>query len=184
MRGIVDGVGRSGARLVMGDNLYMYGPTGGQPLREDMPYTATGRKGKTRAEIARMVLDAHKTGQIRATIGRASDFYGPRVRGSAVGETFFEPAIEGGVVNVMGNPDLPHTYTYIRDFARGLVNLSEQEIAFGRAWHVASDETITTRQFADLVAEEVDRPVRLRPAGKMMLAVVGLFVKDVRELRE
>lgn len=184
MRGIVAGVAQTNARLVMGDNLYMYGPTDGRPLQENLPYAATGRKGRTRAEMAQMVLAAHAEGRIVATIGRASDFYGPRVLGSAVGEIFFEPALEGKPVNVIGNPDLPHTYTYIRDFARGLVTLSESEAAFGRAWHVASAETITTRDFADLVAAEVGQTVRLRPAGKGTLAVMGLFVKEIREMRE
>ncbi len=184
MQGIVEGVARTEARLVMGDNLYMYGPTNGRPVREDMPYAATGPKGKTRAGMAQMVLAAHQAGRIKATIGRASDFYGPRVEGSAVGDIFFGPAISGGTVNVMGNPDLPHTYTYIRDFARGLVTLSEQEAAYGRAWHIASAETVTTREFADMLAEEVGQPVKLRPAGKAMMAVVGLFVKEIREMKE
>lgn len=184
MRGVVAGVAQTGARLVMADNLYMYGPTHGQPVREDLPYAAKGPKGRTRAEMAQMVLDAHNAGRLQATIGRASDFYGPRVQGSAVGDIFFEPALKGSSINVMGDPDLPHTYTYIHDFARALVTLSEHEAAFGRAWHVASAETISTREFADLVAAEVGQPVKLRPAGKVMLAVAGLFVKEIREFRE
>ena len=123
-------------------------------------------------------------GQIRATIGRASDFYGPRVEGSAVGDLFFLPALQGKPANVMGNPDLPHTYTYIRDFARGLVTLSEHEIALGRAWHVPSAPTISTRQFAALVSQEIGRPVKLRAAGPMMLAVVGLFSPGAREMKD
>jgi len=76
-RAILDGVSRTQAKLVFGDNLYMYGPTGGQPIREDLPYAATGVKGKTRAAMAKMLLDAHRAGQARLTIGRASDFYSP-----------------------------------------------------------------------------------------------------------
>ena len=184
VEGIIEGLSQTEARLVMGDNLYMYGPTHGRPLTENLPYAATGPKGKTRAHMAQSILDAHAAGKITATIGRASDFYGPRVEGSAVGDIFFGPALGGKAVNVMGDPTLPYTYTYIRDFARGLVTLSEHEIAFGRAWHVASGETISTREFADLVAEEVGRPVKLRPAGKLMLAVAGLFVKEIREFGE
>jgi nucleoside-diphosphate-sugar epimerase len=184
MQGIIAGVAQTKARLVVGDNTYMYGPTGGRPLREDMPYAATGRKGQTRAKMARMVLDAHAAGTITATIGRASDFYGPRVLGSAVGDIFFKPALHGKPVNILGNPDLPHTYTYIRDFARGLVTLSEHEAAFGRAWHVPSAATISTRAFADRVAAEIGQPVKLRPAGKGMMLVAGLFVKEIREMQE
>lgn len=188
-RGIVEGLAQLKAagtspRLVMGDNLYMYGPTGGASIREELPYAATDRKGKTRAEMASYVLEAHRQGRIVATIGRASDFYGPRVEGSAVGDIFFKPALEGKPANVMGNPDLPHTYTYIRDFARGLANLSEQETAFGRAWHVASAPTISTRQFAALVEEEIGQPVKLRAAGPLMMTIVGLFSPGAREMKD
>lgn len=182
--GIVAGVGSTRARLVMGDNLYMYGTTGGRPIHEQLPYAATGRKGRCRAEMAESVLAAHERGEIQATLGRASDFYGPRVLGSAVGELFFGPALSGGTINVMGNPDLPHTYTYIRDFARGLVTLSEQEKAFGRAWHVPSAPTISTRDFAQLLAAQTGTPPRLRAAGAFTLSIMGLFSPDLREMRE
>lgn len=188
-RGVVEGLARlyetgTGPRLVMGDNLYMYGPSGGRPISEALPYTATDRKGKTRADMAIYVLDAHRSGRITATIGRASDFFGPRVEGSAVGALFFKPALTGKPVNVMGNPDLLHTYTYIRDFASGLVTLSEHEAAFGRAWHVPNAETITTRQFAERVGREIGRPVKLRAAGPVMMTLVGLFSPGVREMKD
>lgn len=182
--GILAGVSGTGARLVMGDNLYMYGPTDGQPVHEGLPYAATGRKGRCRAEMAQVVLLAHERGEVQATLGRASDFYGPRVLDSAVGEMFFGPALTGGTINVLGNPDLPHTYTYIRDFARGLVTLSEREEAFGRAWHVPSAPTITTRELAHMVGAQTGQPIKLRPAGGFMLSVLGLFSPEMREMRE
>lgn len=182
--GILEGVSRTNARLVMGDNLYMYGPTNGQPIHEDLPYAATGHKGKTRAAMARTVLDAHQAGKVRVTIGRGSDFYGPRVLGSAVGDIFFGPALQGKPANVLGNPDLPHSYTYIRDFGRGLVTLSEQEGAYGRAWHIPNPPPISTRQFANLVAQEIGRPVKLRVGNKLMVNMLGLFVPEIREMKE
>jgi nucleoside-diphosphate-sugar epimerase len=184
MKSIIAGVSQSDAKLIVADNLYMYGPANGRPLTEDLPYAATGHKGRTRAQLATMLLDAHQNGRIRVAIGRASDFYGPRVTDSAVGEMLFAAALEGKPANMLGNPELPHTYTYIRDFARGLVVLSEHEEALGRAWHIPSAETITTRQFVNLVAEEVDRPVQIRIAPRFLLTVLGLFNPLLREMKE
>jgi nucleoside-diphosphate-sugar epimerase len=182
--GLIAGVSRTGARLVVGDNLYMYGPTGGAPVHEDLPYAATGPKGRTRAELARRLLQAHAAGTVQVTMGRASDFYGPRVLDSAAGEIVFAAALEGKPVNVLGDPDQPHTYTYIRDFARGLVTLAEQSEAFGRAWHIPSAPTLTTREFVDLVEDEVGRPVKIRPAGRFLVTLLGLFNSRLRELKE
>ncbi len=184
INGLIAGISRTQARLVVGDNLYMYGPTGGKPIHEDLPYAATGRKGRARAQLAQQLLEAHTAGQIQVTMGRASDFYGPRVLDSAVGEGVFGAVLAGKPVNVLGNLDVPHTYTYIRDFAWGLVALSERAEAYGRAWHVPSAETVSTRQFLDWVADEVGKPIKTRIAGRLMVWFLGLFNPTLREFGE
>jgi nucleoside-diphosphate-sugar epimerase len=79
MDGIIAGAAAAGARLVYGDNLYCSGPVSG-PLTEGLPYRATGPNGRVPAQLAEMLLAAHEWGMVRATIGRASDFFGPHVR--------------------------------------------------------------------------------------------------------
>src|SRR5688500_17969780 len=49
---ILDGLNGSGARLVLGDNLYMADNTGGAPIMENGPVNAVTRKGKVRAQVA------------------------------------------------------------------------------------------------------------------------------------
>src|SRR6266508_6996568 len=49
-RSILGAAESSGAKLVFADNLIAYGPVEG-PIREDLPATASGRKGRTRVEL-------------------------------------------------------------------------------------------------------------------------------------
>lgn len=77
--------------------------------------------------MAESVLEAHRSRKIQAAIGRAPDFYGPGVLDSALGERVFAAALDGRPAEVLGNIDVLHTYIYIRDFARGLVTLGQQE---------------------------------------------------------
>jgi nucleoside-diphosphate-sugar epimerase len=185
MRSLIDGLSRSEARLVFVDNLYMYGPTGGKPIGEDIPYAATGPKGRTRAAVATMLLAAHQSGRVRATIGRAADFYGPRVLDTGVfGERFFAALAADKPVDLFGNPDLPHTYTYVPDFARALITLSEHEAAYGRAWHVPNAGTISTRAMLQHFELALGRPIHSRVVSPLMLSLVGLFVPIVREMKE
>lgn len=181
---IVEGVSRSGAKLVFGDNLYMYGSTAGQPIHEDLPYAAKTRKGRARAKVANMLFDAHRAGKVAVTIGRASDFYGPRVTDSMAGEMLFAAALQGKTVNLVGNLDLPHTLTYIRDFARALVTLSKDEAAYGRAWHVPNAETLTQNQFIKLVEAKIGQPIKVRTAGKLIMRLLGLFNPAAGEVVE
>lgn len=185
IQGIVNGVSQSNARLVFVDNLYMYGATHGQPIRESLPYAATGRKGKARALVATTLLDAHKAGRLQVTIGRASDFFGPRGTDTAVfGERFFTAALAGKPVDVFGDPNLPHTYTYLPDFARGLITLSQRREAYGRAWHTPNHQTVSTAEMIRLFAAELGAPIQTRTVSPLMLTLAGLFVPVVREMQE
>ncbi|GHO72669.1 hypothetical protein KSD_04400 [Ktedonobacter sp. SOSP1-85] len=49
---MIEGAASAGARLVVIDTLYLYGETHGEPMTEAMPYAATSRKGRLRAELA------------------------------------------------------------------------------------------------------------------------------------
>lgn len=178
---ILRGSAASGARLVIGDNLYMYGNVDGL-IHEGLPYSATTRKGRLRAEMASAALAAHAEGKLPVTIGRGSDFFGPWVLGAAMGERVFYPALAGKPAQVLGTLDLPHTHTFIGDFGRALVILGEQDRAFGRAWHVPNDRPdITQREFVNLVHEQLGTVPRVNSMGKMMLRLAGLFVPEAKE---
>ena len=181
--GIINGAISAEANLVYGDNLYMYGQVNG-PIKEDLPNNARGPKGKIRGEMADKLMQAHNEGKVKVAIGRASDFFGPRVLNSIFGERVFIPAIKGETINMLGRIDQPHTFTYIKDFAKGLVTLSENETAFGEIWHIPSAETITTQKFLHRIFSENKTfpPVKIAP--KFIVNVMALFNPIIRELKE
>ena len=182
--GVLEGAASAGAKLIAMENLYMYGPTYGRPLTEDLPYAATTRKGRVRAMMSKELMEAHKSGRVRVTIGRASDFFGPRVLASAAGEQVFGRALQGKSTQVAGDPDQPHTYTYTPDIGKGLVILGEHEEALGRPWHLPSSETVTTREFVRMVFEEAGGEPKMQRAPKPLLWALGLFNPALRETIE
>jgi nucleoside-diphosphate-sugar epimerase len=182
--GVLEGAAAAGAKLIAMENLYMYGPTGGRPITEDLPYAANTRKGRVRARMSEELKEAHKSGRVRVAIGRASDFFGPRALASAAGEQVFGRAVEGKSAQVAGDPDQPHTYTYVADIGKGLVILGERQEALGRAWHLPSPETVTTREFVEMIFEEVGKPARVQAAPKIVLRALGLFNPPLRETIE
>jgi nucleoside-diphosphate-sugar epimerase len=182
--GVLEGAASAGAKLIAMENLYMYGPTDGRPITEDLPYAATTRKGTVRASMSKELMEAHKSDRVRVAIGRASDFLGPRVLTSAAGEQVFGRAVDGKSAQVAGDPDQPHTYTYAPDIGKGLVILGEREEALGQAWHLPSPETVTTREFVEMIFEEVGKPARVQAAPKILLRALGLFNPGMRETIE
>ncbi len=173
----------TGARLVVLENLYSYGPTGGQTLTEKLPARATSAKARTRIEMTNELLDAHRRGALDVTIGRASDFFGPGVTQSALGEQVFRPALNGRRAQVMGNPNLRHSHSYAPDVAAGLIALGTPRATSGEIWHLPIAETLTTREFIDAIYEIAGHPTRLTAAGRTALSVIGVFKPELKELR-
>lgn len=182
--GVLAGAAAADAKLVSFENVYMYGPTDGKPITEDLPYAARTRKGTVRAGMANDLLAAHQAGRVRVAIGRASDYFGPRGTMSAMGERVFYPVLAGKKAQVMGNPDLPHTYSYIPDIASGLVTLGMHDQADGRAWHLPNPSTLTTREFVAAIGTSAGTVGETTSMPKAMMNVVGLFNGNVRELKE
>lgn len=171
------------AKLVLADSLAMYDCRSG-PMSETTRYDLGDREsGRTRAEMEHRLFAAHQRGDLRATIGRASDVYGPGVIVSVVGSAIIRAALDGRASTVLGNPDLPHTYAYNRDFARALAVLGERDEADGAVWHVPSAETITTREFLALAYGQAGTRLKTRTLGPTSLRALGLLSKQVRRAR-
>jgi nucleoside-diphosphate-sugar epimerase len=174
-----------GAKLVFADNLYAYGPVD-VPLREDLPAAAHGPKGKVRAGMAAQLLAAHRDGQARVVIGRASDYYGPHGTGSTAGQTVFGRILAGKKPRWTGRLDQPHTFHYLHDIARGLLVLADRPEADGQVWHLPAAGPLTAQQFFDMIAKAAGQPVPVHAsiASPALLAAAGILSPLLREMRE
>lgn len=185
--GVLAAAQTHGARLVSVENVYMYGPPNGRPLTEGRAHDAHTRKGRLRSTMSRDLLAAHEAGRVEVAIGRASDYFGPRGGAqSNVGDRVFPAALSGRTATVMGDPDQPHTYTFIPDIGEGLAVLGEHPDATGRAWHLPNDPaTHTTRELVDLTFRLAGRSrTRLRQVHPLLLRGLAVVNPTVRELLE
>ncbi len=181
---LLDGASTSGARFLLADNLYMYGPQTA-PLREDMTLTAYGHKPKVRAAITRLWQAAHHSGRVRAASVRASDFYGPGVTSSVISEYGIKRLLAGKPAMAVFGVDQPHDFTYVPDVARAIESLLDApDDAYGQAWHVPNAPTQTTRAILTKAAEMIGVKPRISVLPAPIRAAMGLFMTPVRELGE
>jgi nucleoside-diphosphate-sugar epimerase len=175
---------RSGATLVITGTLYPYGP--GEGLMVDgQPDRATDHKGRLRARMWADALERHRAGRLNAVEVRGSDYLGPRVGANGHVSRHLPAARRGQSAQVIGSPDLPHTWTDVGDMARTLAAVADREDSWGRIWHAPSNEPKTQRQaLTDVLSAGGLAPVRVRGTADWMLAVAGLGSPLVRELRE
>jgi nucleoside-diphosphate-sugar epimerase len=172
------------ARLVVMENVYMYGNTGGAPIHERLPHAAHTRKGRVRAAMHRDLVEAHDAGRIRFVSGRASDFFGPRTGESVMGDTVIARAVQGKSAQFIGDVNMPHTHTYMPDIGRALVLLGEHDEAFGRAWHIPNAPAITNREFIERVFAETEHDPEIQVMPGWLLRLMGLVSPTLREFPE
>lgn len=174
----------SGAVLVIMGNLYGYGPTT-RPMKESDPLASTGVKGGVRIKMWRDARAAHESGRIRATEVRASDFIGPEVLNSHLGERVIPKLLKGKGVQVLGNPDMAHSFTFMPDVASALVTAATDERAWGKAWHVPTNPAITSREMITMMSKIAGvAPVKVSSIPNAVLKIGGLFSPMLRELPE
>jgi nucleoside-diphosphate-sugar epimerase len=185
--GVLAAAETHGARLVSMENVYMYGRPAGRPLTETRDYAAHTKKGQLRGRMAQELLAAHQAGRVQVAIGRASDYFGPRGGAqSNLGDRLFPAALAGKSASVLGDPDQPHTYTYIPDIGEGLAVLGEHPDAPGTVWHLPNDpNTRTTRELVDVVYRLAGQPrTRVRQVPPLLLRLAALTNRTLRELLE
>jgi nucleoside-diphosphate-sugar epimerase len=186
---LVAAAGKAGARLVVLDNLYAVGRTGGRAMDETTPASPCSRKGATRALLAASLQEAVRRGDVRAVTGRASDFFGPGGAMTAFGERFWTRLFAGKGAEVLGNPDTPHTYHFIPDVAAGLAALGEagdeaSGATTGVRWILPCAPAGSTRHLVAWFASAAGVPAPVRRMPRPVVKVLGLFMPILREVDE
>ncbi|OLZ59471.1 NAD-dependent epimerase [Streptomyces amritsarensis] len=175
----------TGAVLVMLGNLYGYGPVDG-PMTEELPLAATGPKGRVRAAAWEQVRTRHEQGRVQAVEVRAGDFFGPGVTdGGHLAGRVVPALLRGKPVSALGDPDAPHSWTYLPDVAAAMAEVAGEERAWGRAWHIPTGPARSVREMADRLAAEAGAgPAVVRRIPPAALGLAGLFSPLLRELKE
>ena len=174
---------RSGALLVLTGSLYGYGRPNG-PITASTPLAATDVKGRLKARLWEDALAARAAGRVRLTEARASDFVGPTV---PAGQSHLMRQLDtlrrGRRAWVIGDPDAPHSWSYLPDVAATLVALGADPRAEGRAWLVPTPPPRSQRQaLTDLAAALGAPPARVSGLPWPVVRALGTTQSQLREI--
>ena len=175
---------RTGATLVTAASLYPYGPVD-VPMTPDLPDVATDHKGRLRARMWADAKAAHDEGRVHAVEVRASDYLGAGVGQNGHVSRHIPSASNGRAAWMIGDPDLPHTFTDVTDMGRTLATVAFAPSTWGQVWHAVSAAPSSQRAALDGALAAVGAasvPIRRLPVA--VLRAVGLVSPMMRELGE
>ena len=171
--GAIEAARAAGARYVSVENLYMYDASA--PMSEDSRIAPPSGKGELRRRLAEEVRALHARGELRTVTLRASDYYGPGVRESSLGERVFGRLAAGRSAQVLGAAKLPHTFAYIEDVGRAAAIVGTRDAALGQVWFAPHAPPLTQRGMVEVACRAFGTPTRLQVISPLMLRLAGLF---------
>lgn len=172
------------ARYVSFENVYMYGAPGSSPFLESQAHAPCSDKGRVRAEMVEELRRLHHAGELDVTHVRASDLFGPGMRGSALGEEILGRAVAGRGARGFGDLDAAHTWTFTHDAGETLAAAGLSAVSSGRVWHVPSDAPRSQRQVVAELSRLLGREIALSSTPAWVLQIVGLFRPEASAMIE
>jgi nucleoside-diphosphate-sugar epimerase len=132
------------------------------PFHEDTPrnlYWGEYAKNKIDSE------DAYLGSGLPTTVVRPTHVFGPL--NTRNNETFFfDRLVRGRPVLVPGDGGWLRQFGHVEDLADAMAAMLGDRRAFGRAYNVTGEESVTQVGFVELIAEVIGRPLTLVPAAK------------------
>lgn len=176
--GVLAAARAAGARYVSIENLYMYDAS--VPITEESRIAPRSRKGELRAQMADEVTGAHSRGEIRAATLRSSDYFGPGVRGSALGDLVFGNLVKGKKAQVSGSADIPHSFAYIEDVGESAALLGIRDESVGHVWIAPHAPARRQREIVGHACRVLGREPRFSVVSPTAMRLAGLFVPGAR----
>ena len=185
MKNVIAACKATEAKLVYLDNIYMYGPAPlSVPFDETHPQHPTTHKGKARKQTTDLLLSAIEKGEIKALVGRAADFYGPGAINSPFYISFLDRMLQGKTPQSIAFPGVKHTYAYVPDLGRALVELALEEAAYGGVWHLPVGPAVTMEEMLTYFNAALHTNYKVSFLAPWMRKLIALFVPVLKEAGE
>lgn len=179
MKAVIQACEKHGAKLVFFDNVYMYDRDYLNHMTEETPIRPTSEKGKVRAQIADMLMEAVAQKRITALIARAADFIS--TTNSVLIEMGFKNLKKGKKAMWMVDANKIHSFTFTPDAAKAVALLGNTPEAYNQVWHLPTDNTkLTGKQWIALMAKELNTTPKYQIMPVWMMRILGLFIPTLK----
>lgn len=180
---VIESAKQNRATILFPENHYAFGNIVSHITEDTIPKPST-KKGKIRLNIVNRLKAAADYKECKVIIIRLPDFFGPNVTNGLMKPVFGE-AINNKPIKWMISGDVSHQFAYTPDIAKYFYLLSLEEnlqdfflINYGGTT-VNSIKTLSKK-----ISEIQHNPDQVKVAPKLVLNILGLFIPELKELKE
>jgi nucleoside-diphosphate-sugar epimerase len=184
LRNTINACKAHNAKLVFFDNVYMYGKMEGE-MTEANPLRPISKKGVVRAKLVQILRNEMEAGNLKATIARSADFYGPGAQKSVLNIVALENIAKGKKAQLLLSDGLKHSFTYTPDAGKYTALLGNTPDAYNQEWHLPTTKPAPTgKEFMQIAADIMGTKPNYMVVPKWMLHIIGWFNGDIKESME
>ncbi|MCX8105951.1 MAG: NAD-dependent epimerase/dehydratase family protein [Ignavibacterium album] len=185
MKNLIDTCTKYKTKIVFVDNMYMYDPRYLSDMTEETPINPISEKGKVRAEVARMLMNAVEKNKVEAIIARAPDFYGPNIIGSFLYQSVYLNLKKDKSPQWIGKLDVIHSYIFSKDIGKSVALLGNTPDTYNQVWHLpTTDKKLTNRQWIELMMNAMNKQKKIQTLPDWMVSLLGVFIPILKELQD
>ncbi|AZB40973.1 SDR family NAD(P)-dependent oxidoreductase [Bacillus sp. FJAT-42376] len=167
------------AKLIIIDNIYAYGRQYSKKVTENAQKNPHTKKGKIRLSLENMVREAG----IPYMILHFPDYYGPNAENSLLHQTLKNVMANKRAIFI-GDMEIKREFIYTPDGAKAAVTLILNEEAYGQNWNIPGAGTISGNEIISLLKTEAGYSRPVMKIGKRAIWFMGLFNRNMKEVRE
>lgn len=156
------------SRVVCTSTSEVYGSAQFVPITEDHPLNAQSPYAATKTGADQMALAFHQSFDLPVSVLRPFNTYGPRQSARAVIPTIIGQIASGARQIKLGALHPTRDFTFVRDTARGFIQVAQCDAAIGRVTNIGSGFEISIGHTAALIADVMGADVEIVPDEERM----------------
>ncbi|HEX3030607.1 MAG TPA: NAD-dependent epimerase/dehydratase family protein [Clostridia bacterium] len=182
---VIEALKGSETKLVYLDNIYLYGPMPLEnPIKETHLRKPVSKKGRARLSVVERLESEEVRKNLNWVIGRSADFFGPNAKSSLFADSFIGNMWKDTKPYYIGSAGVVHTYSYVPDIARALVNLAFAETKSGETYHLPVYSPMIVEDVVKEVNSVMNKSLEVNAMSKGSHSFLRLFVPALKELYE
>lgn len=181
MNNVINSCIKYNARLVFLDNIYMYSHDLSVPFDEEMIREPKSKKGMVRQRIADIFIEAFTKRGLNGLIARSADFYGKGATNSVFYLSFLERILNGKNPQLLSRGNKKHTFAYVNDNAKAMVELALLESCYKQVWHLPVGPSITMDEILEIINGILKTDYKNSVMPELLKKILPYFVPSLKE---